>query len=692
MLSARVLTYGIAGLFGGSIVSNSAYKLIIEDDEGRRSVVPVDLGASQDVSLGRDQANTICLNERNVSRRHARFFEDPTGIFAEDLSSYNGVWINGDRIQKREPVFEGDVLRVGDFNIELRGEGLYARRDETTQRTVGPVSEPTQPGFKMIEDSIPASEMTMDAVPPLEPLSFEEPTESKGQSREEKTAIIRMSDYDLKDESLPERLTIAGQRAKLICVTTQFAGVEYEIDKTEVIIGRTDENDIALEHRSVSRHHSRIVVDGNRYTVFDNGSANGTFVNDEEYASVELKSGDVIELGHVKLRFVPPGETYSFTEDELKAVQEARGATNPGVTVNEAPDEVTDVRKMPSQTMLLGGVVLVVVLLLIWVVVMATFGGSSEPAEPRAAEVVSKPAPVKAQKSGALEELLAEANNAAKSRRWSRALDLARAAVTLSPANPEAMALEKRVLAERDAQGHVEAARQSIAAGNWEEAWNRLSEIPTQSVYYDEASPLIAQARGALITERIAQAYRAISAREWDAADMLAAEIATLDGQRPELVQIQSDIRQGRAADEAAAQTKAVEAAAQKARTKIKRATPKPAVRKPAAKPAPAKAVAAPRPAPEPPAAPVANPQELYTQGARALKGGQYDKAVELFRGCVQVDKNYDRCYRAMGIVYARKGDPAKAARYYRKYLQLSPNAADADRVRELLKQYEGNE
>ena len=687
MLSARVLTCWFAGIFGGSTVSNSAYKLIIEDDEGRRSVVPVDLGASQDVSLGRDQANTICLNERNVSRRHARFFEDPTGIFAEDLSSYNGVWINGDRIQKREPVFQGDVLRVGDFNIELRGEGLHARRDETTQRTVGPVSEPTQPGFKMIEDSIPASEMTMDAAPPLEPLSFEEPAEPSGRSREEKTAIIRMSDYDLKDESLAERLTIAGQRAKLICVTTQFAGLEFEIDKTEVIIGRTDENDIGLDHRSVSRHHSRIVVDGNRYTVFDNGSANGTFVNDEEYASVELKSGDVIELGHVKLRFVPPGETYSFTEEELKAVQDARGATNPGVTVTETPDEVTDVRKMPNQTMLLGGVVLVVVLLLIWAVVAATLGGSSEPAQPRAAEVLSKPAPPQAQKGGALEELLAEANNAAKSRRWSRALDLARAAVTLSPSNPEAMALEKRVMAERDAQGHVEAARQSIAAGNWEEAWNRLSEIPTRSVYYEEASPLIAQARGALITERIAEAYRVITARDWDAADVLAAEIATLDGQRPELVQIQSEIRQGRAEDEAAAQV-----ASQKARTKPKRSAPKQVVRTPVAKPAATKPAPAPKPAPEPPAAPVANPQELYTQGALALKDGQYDKAVEYFRRCVQVNKNYDRCYRAMGIVYARKGDPAKAARYYRKYLQVSPNAADANQVRELLKQYEGNE
>ncbi len=687
----RVVAYGLDGPFGRSTVSNSAYKLIIEDDEGRRSVVPVDLDASQDVSVGRDQANTICLNERNVSRRHARFFEDPTGIFAEDLSSYNGVWINGDKIEKREPVFQGDVLRVGDFNIELRGEGLHPRRDETTQRTVGPIAEPTQPGFKMIEDSIPAPEMTMDSAPPVEPLNFEEP-EARRETREEKTAIIRMSDYDLKDESLPERLTIAGQRGKLICVTTQLAGLEYEIDKTEVIIGRTDENDIALDHRSVSRHHSRIVVDGSRYTVFDNGSANGTFVNDEEYASVELKAGDVIELGHVKLRFVPPGETYSFTEDELKAVQDARGATNPGVNVMDVPDEVTDVRKMPNQTMLLGGVVLVVVLLLIWVVVTALIGEDAD-VQPPVAQIVEKTQPAPTQKGGALEELLAEANNAAKSRNWSRALDLARAAVTLNPGHAEALALEERVLAERAAKAGLESARLSIAGGNWEEAWNRLSEIPTQSVYYEEASPLIAQARGALITERIAEAYRAITNRDWDGAENLAMEIATLDGQRPELPQIQEEIRKGRAADLAATQA---QIAAQKARAKPKRSASKPArtqTKTASARPAP-KPEAQPKPAPvpEPTPAPAASPQELYREGAMALKSGQYDKAVELLRRCIQVDKTFPRCIRGMGIVYARKGDAAKAARYYKKYLQVNPNARDAAQVRELLKQYEGNE
>ena len=77
-----------------------SYKLIIEDDEGKRSVVPVELG---EISVGRLEGNTIRLNERNVSRHHARLSQEEAEIFAEDLDSYNGVFINGDSAKAKRP-------------------------------------------------------------------------------------------------------------------------------------------------------------------------------------------------------------------------------------------------------------------------------------------------------------------------------------------------------------------------------------------------------------------------------------------------------------------------------------------------------------------------------------------------------------------------------------------------------------
>src|SRR5262249_18470313 len=73
------------------------------------------------------------------------------------------------------------------------------------------------------------------------------------------------------------------------------------------IIGRTDENDVVVNHRSISRHHAKIVRENGHYHIVDLQSANGVRVNGEEYGKVELRKGDHVDLGHVRLRFVAPG-------------------------------------------------------------------------------------------------------------------------------------------------------------------------------------------------------------------------------------------------------------------------------------------------------------------------------------------------------------------------------------------------
>src|SRR5688500_6903635 len=94
------------------------YKLIIEDDEGKTTVYPLSQG---EISIGRKEGNTIRLMERNVSRRHARLVR-ATGpsIFIEDLDSYNGIRINGERINGRYEVKEGDLVEIGDFHLALQ--------------------------------------------------------------------------------------------------------------------------------------------------------------------------------------------------------------------------------------------------------------------------------------------------------------------------------------------------------------------------------------------------------------------------------------------------------------------------------------------------------------------------------------------------------------------------------------------
>ncbi len=93
-----------------------ALRLIIEDDEGTTTVVP--LGADA-ITIGRQQGNTIQLTEKNVSRRHARLFSDEEAWFIEDLASYNGVKVNSAAVDGRLALKEGDVVEIGDYHITL---------------------------------------------------------------------------------------------------------------------------------------------------------------------------------------------------------------------------------------------------------------------------------------------------------------------------------------------------------------------------------------------------------------------------------------------------------------------------------------------------------------------------------------------------------------------------------------------
>ncbi|MBM3287261.1 MAG: FHA domain-containing protein [Candidatus Eisenbacteria bacterium] len=73
-------------------------------------------------------------------------------------------------------------------------------------------------------------------------------------------------------------------------------------------IGREQDNAVVVAHRTVSRHHAEIRIDGDRIEVEDLQSRNGTFVNEGQIATAtELRSGDRIRLGSVELALIHKG-------------------------------------------------------------------------------------------------------------------------------------------------------------------------------------------------------------------------------------------------------------------------------------------------------------------------------------------------------------------------------------------------
>lgn len=79
--------------------------------------------------------------------------------------------------------------------------------------------------------------------------------------------------------------------------------VEYHELKDRTILGRSRDADVLVVDPAVSREHSAIVTEGQRYILEDLGSANGTLVNGEPVTRVALTEGDVIQLGDTAIVF-----------------------------------------------------------------------------------------------------------------------------------------------------------------------------------------------------------------------------------------------------------------------------------------------------------------------------------------------------------------------------------------------------
>src|SRR6266511_2389962 len=71
--------------------------------------------------------------------------------------------------------------------------------------------------------------------------------------------------------------------------------------KAPLSVGRTEGNDLILNHPSVSRKHARFEPRNNRWWIIDLKSTNGVKVNGNLVTAAQINSGDVIHVGSVQL-------------------------------------------------------------------------------------------------------------------------------------------------------------------------------------------------------------------------------------------------------------------------------------------------------------------------------------------------------------------------------------------------------
>jgi signal transduction histidine kinase/pSer/pThr/pTyr-binding forkhead associated (FHA) protein len=90
----------------------------------------------------------------------------------------------------------------------------------------------------------------------------------------------------------------------LIVIKGPDEGKQFEVDGTQLGLGREASNAIRLVDTEVSRRHAELRrMEAGGYALVDKGSANGTFVNNQPVQEVVLRSGDHIQIGQSILVF-----------------------------------------------------------------------------------------------------------------------------------------------------------------------------------------------------------------------------------------------------------------------------------------------------------------------------------------------------------------------------------------------------
>jgi len=74
-----------------------------------------------------------------------------------------------------------------------------------------------------------------------------------------------------------------------------------ETDKTEITIGRNENNDIQINNLGASKKHARIFQRNGEYILEDLKSTNGTLLNNEGIITAKLTGNDVVTIGKHQL-------------------------------------------------------------------------------------------------------------------------------------------------------------------------------------------------------------------------------------------------------------------------------------------------------------------------------------------------------------------------------------------------------
>ena len=291
------ITGAAIGLFIGFIeeVAKKAWLVrLVGTNEGKQYVIdkPVTvLGRSELVDLP-------VFGDPDVAQRHATVSRQGNRLYIEDLGSYSGTRVN-DKPVSKEMLRDRDLIMIGKTRFLFRDKAT-ARAGYTAPRTYDtgpriPTSQHICPFCGSVKDANGNCQCAIGGQAPTAPPA-QTTAQMSAQPADQQTAPISGP-----NTQHPTPIT---QPARLVAVAGPYSGQTFPLKPGETQIGRESTKDVALSmDNAVSRSHARVAQEAGVYVLYDDGSTNGTFVNNARVSRHELVNADVVQVGSSKFRF-----------------------------------------------------------------------------------------------------------------------------------------------------------------------------------------------------------------------------------------------------------------------------------------------------------------------------------------------------------------------------------------------------
>ncbi len=145
---------------------------------------------------------------------------------------------------------------------------------------------------------------------------------------------------------------------KLIVSIDGVVVKEVQLTKSRLTLGRRPYNDLVLDQLAVSGEHAMILLEeGGRALLEDRGSTNGTYLNGQFIKRQVLKSGDTIEIGKCRIKYLDDADSAAHSAAQNAPCVRVLNGTSAGrelpltkavTTIGKAGVSVASITQRPT--------------------------------------------------------------------------------------------------------------------------------------------------------------------------------------------------------------------------------------------------------------------------------------------------------------------------------------------------------